>query len=68
VRAGLALVDAVAKIPSDTDAALSARIGIDTGVTVVGDLTGEGAVPRRTSDRIRNENVRYGPKADMHPF
>ncbi|MFZ0672826.1 MAG: adenylate/guanylate cyclase domain-containing protein, partial [Pseudolabrys sp.] len=36
VRAGLALVDAVAKLPTDTDAALSARIGIATGVAVVG--------------------------------
>ena len=38
VRAGLALVDAVAELPTDTDAALSARIGIATGVAVVGDL------------------------------
>ena len=43
VRAGLALVDAVAKLPTDADAALSARIGIATGVAVVGDLIGEGA-------------------------
>jgi hypothetical protein len=57
VRAGLALVDAVAKLPT-ADVALSARIGIATGVTVVGDLTGEGAarnkwrlVRRRTSLR-----------------
>jgi class 3 adenylate cyclase len=49
VRAGLALVDAVAKLPSDTDAALSARIGIATGVTVVGDLTGEGAAQERAA-------------------
>ena len=49
VRAGLALVDAVAKLPTDTDAALSARIGIATGVTVVGDLTGEGAAQERAA-------------------
>ena len=49
VRAGLALVDAVAKLPTDTDAALSARIGIATGVTVVGDLTGEGAAKERAA-------------------
>ena len=49
VRAGLALVDAVAKLSTDTDAALSARIGIATGVTVVGDLTGEGAAQERAA-------------------
>ena len=49
VRAGLALVDAVAKLPTDTDAALSARIGIATGVTVVRDLTGEGAAQERAA-------------------
>jgi class 3 adenylate cyclase/tetratricopeptide (TPR) repeat protein len=49
VRAGLALVDAVAKLPTDTDAALSARIGIATGVTVVGDLTGEGGAQERAA-------------------
>jgi class 3 adenylate cyclase len=49
VRAGLALVDAVAKLPTDTDLALSARIGIATGVTVVGDLTGEGAAQEQVA-------------------
>jgi class 3 adenylate cyclase/tetratricopeptide (TPR) repeat protein len=49
VRAGLALVDAVAKLSTDTDAALSARIGIATGVAVVGDLTGEGAARERAA-------------------
>jgi class 3 adenylate cyclase/tetratricopeptide (TPR) repeat protein len=49
VRAGLALVDAVAKLPTDTDVALSARIGIATGVTVVGDLTGEGAAQEQVA-------------------
>ena len=47
VRAGLALVDAVAKLPTDTDAALSARIGIATGVTVVRGLIHEGAAQER---------------------
>jgi class 3 adenylate cyclase len=42
VRAGLALVEAVAGL--DTAAAqLSARVGIATGLVVVGDLIGEGA-------------------------
>jgi class 3 adenylate cyclase len=49
VRAGLALVDAVAKLPTDTDVALSARVGIATGVTVVGDLTGEGAAQEQVA-------------------
>lgn len=49
VRAGLALVDAVAKLSTDTDAALSARIGIATGVAVVGDRTGEGAARERAA-------------------
>jgi class 3 adenylate cyclase/tetratricopeptide (TPR) repeat protein/energy-coupling factor transporter ATP-binding protein EcfA2 len=49
VRAGLALVDTVAKLSTDTDAALSARIGIATGVAVVGDLTGEGAARERAA-------------------
>jgi class 3 adenylate cyclase/tetratricopeptide (TPR) repeat protein/energy-coupling factor transporter ATP-binding protein EcfA2 len=48
VRAGLALVDAVAKLPT-ADVALSARIGIATGVTVVGDLTGEGAAQEQVA-------------------
>jgi class 3 adenylate cyclase/tetratricopeptide (TPR) repeat protein len=49
VRAGLALVDAVSSLSTDTDASLSARIGIATGVTVVGDLTGEGAAQERAA-------------------
>src|SRR5262249_40761720 len=43
VRAGLALVDAVANLRTDFDAALTVRIGIATGTVVVGDLIGEGA-------------------------
>jgi predicted ATPase/class 3 adenylate cyclase len=42
-RAGLALVDAVANLKTDIDAELQVRIGIATGMVVVGDLTGEGA-------------------------
>src|SRR5262252_1702661 len=49
VRAGLALADAIAKLPTNANAALSARIGIATGVTVVGDLTGEGAAQERAA-------------------
>ena len=44
VRAGLALVDAVANLRTDVDAALQVRIGIATGTVVVGELLiGEGA-------------------------
>src|SRR5882757_8221716 len=42
-RAGLALVDAVANLKTDIGTELQVRIGIATGVVVVGDLTGEGA-------------------------
>ena len=42
-RAGLALVDAVANLQTDIGAELQVRVGIATGMVVVGDLTGEGA-------------------------
>src|SRR6202048_1364206 len=42
-RAGLALVDAVANLRTDIGAELQVRVGIATGMVVVGDLTGEGA-------------------------
>jgi predicted ATPase/class 3 adenylate cyclase len=42
-RAGLALVDAVANLQTDYGAELQVRVGIATGMVVVGDLTGEGA-------------------------
>src|SRR6202048_4387338 len=42
-RAGLALVDAVANLQTDIAAELQVRVGIATGMVVVGDLTGEGA-------------------------
>ena len=42
-RAGLALVDAVANLQTDIGAELKVRVGIATGMVVVGDLTGEGA-------------------------
>jgi class 3 adenylate cyclase len=43
VRSGLALVDAVLRLKAGHDAALQVRIGIATGLVVVGDLIGEGA-------------------------
>src|SRR5215472_2144213 len=41
-RAGLEITDAVAKLTSTANEPLQARVGIATGVVVVGDLIGEG--------------------------
>jgi class 3 adenylate cyclase/tetratricopeptide (TPR) repeat protein len=43
VRAGLAVVAAVAKLTTPAKEPLGARVGIATGLVVVGDLVGEGA-------------------------
>jgi class 3 adenylate cyclase/energy-coupling factor transporter ATP-binding protein EcfA2 len=43
VAAALAIVDAVARLPSPAGDQLACRIGIATGLVVVGDLVGEGA-------------------------
>jgi class 3 adenylate cyclase len=43
VRAGLALVDAVKQLRPRHDVALQVRVGIATGLVVIGDLVGEGA-------------------------
>jgi class 3 adenylate cyclase/tetratricopeptide (TPR) repeat protein len=43
VRAGLALIEAVPKLDGHGGTALQVRIGIATGLVVVGDLLGEGA-------------------------
>ena len=43
VRAALTLTDTVGNLPSPTDKPLAVRIGIATGLVVVGDLVGEGA-------------------------
>jgi class 3 adenylate cyclase/tetratricopeptide (TPR) repeat protein len=43
IRAGLALVDAVVKLKTNIGSGLQVRVGIATGMVVVGDLTGEGA-------------------------
>src|ERR1700738_5120568 len=40
---GLALVDALANLQTDIAAELQVRVGIATGMVVVGDLTGDGA-------------------------
>ena len=43
VRAALAIITAVSKLTTTEGAALATRIGIATGLVVVGDLIGEGA-------------------------
>jgi class 3 adenylate cyclase/predicted ATPase len=48
VRAGLAVVEAVARLATPAVQPLSARIGIATGLVVVGDLIGEGEATERT--------------------
>jgi class 3 adenylate cyclase/predicted ATPase len=45
VRAGLAVVEAVGQLPAQQN--LSVRLGIATGLAVVGDLIGEGAAQER---------------------
>src|SRR5215213_6070956 len=43
VRAGLAVVEAVSRLTAPTGEPLAARVGIATGLVVVGDLIGAGA-------------------------
>jgi class 3 adenylate cyclase len=45
VRAGLAVIEAVSRLPARED--LRVRLGIATGLAVVGDLIGEGAAQER---------------------
>ena len=45
VRAGLAVIEAVGKLPARED--LRVRLGVATGLAVVGDLIGEGAAQER---------------------
>ncbi|MCP5083556.1 MAG: AAA family ATPase [Alphaproteobacteria bacterium] len=48
VRTGLAIADAVSKLTTPTGEPLSARIGMATGLVVVGDLIGEGTAQEQT--------------------
>ena len=48
VRAGLAVTAAVAKLTAPNGTALAARVGIATGLVVVGDLIGAGAAQEQT--------------------
>ena len=47
-RAGLALVDAVPRLQTDPATELQVRVGIATGMVVVGDLIGEGSAQEQT--------------------
>ncbi len=49
VRAGLALISAVAKLQDKIQTALQVRVGIATGTVVVGDLLGEGAAQEQAA-------------------
>src|SRR5262249_58496309 len=46
VRAGLDIIAAVARLETRAGEPLAVRIGIATGLVVVGDLSGEGALPQ----------------------
>jgi class 3 adenylate cyclase len=47
VRAGLAIVEAVPKVKTKAGVALQVRVGISTGLVVVGDLIGSGEAQER---------------------
>jgi class 3 adenylate cyclase len=47
VQAGLALIEAVPKLPTAAGVSLQVRIGIATGLVVVGDLIGAGSAQER---------------------
>lgn len=47
VRAGLGIIDAVAQLKPRPDLSLQVRVGIATGLVVVGDLVGEGVSEER---------------------
>src|SRR5215472_12495393 len=48
VRAGLELVEAVAALDTPAGAPVQVRVGIATGLVVVGDLIGEGAAQEQS--------------------
>jgi class 3 adenylate cyclase len=48
VRAGLAIIDALAGLRTPTGDRLAARVGIATGLVMVGELIGEGAAREQT--------------------
>jgi predicted ATPase/class 3 adenylate cyclase len=48
VRAGLAVTEAVANLKAEDGSRLAARVGIATGVVMIGDLIGQGAAQEET--------------------
>jgi class 3 adenylate cyclase len=51
VRAGRAITEAVAGLATPADAPLAARVGIATGLVMVGELIGDGGCAARSSGR-----------------
>ena len=51
VRAGLAILDAVGTLKAASDVTLQARVGIATGLVVVGEQLGTGGTRQRRCDR-----------------
>ena len=64
VRAGLELIEAVGRLKSS--APLQTRVGIATGLVVVGDLIGSGAAQEQASS-VRRRTLRLGCKAIAEP-
>ena len=49
VRAGLAILDTVRTLKADSDVPLQARVGIATGLVVVGEQLGTGDIAKRVA-------------------
>ena len=61
VRAGLAIIDALTELETPAGEPLAARVGIATGLVMVGELIGAGAA--REEDRGRRDAQPRGPAA-----
>ena len=64
VRAGLALVEAVTRIDAGEGMILRARVGIATGVVVVGELVGDGSRKERLAGATPNLAARLQTLAE----
>jgi class 3 adenylate cyclase len=64
VRCGLALVEAVSGLQTSHDATLQVRIGIATGVVVVGELFGDGAAQEEVIGETPNLAARLQALAE----
>ena len=62
VRAGLAIIDALPELETPAGTPLAARVGIATGLVMVGELIGEGAARRRSRWSARRRTSRLGCK------